>query len=417
MKGAGAKALIALALTPIVAGIFLAAVTAVFALPNDPIIAHLLERPETLMARRADNGRVIDADTECIGLSVGLDLTEPRGNLLHRTVNAQSLYGCDVLMRHFAGSNEQVQDYFRYWHGYLVIARPALSAMPYNDLRGLLFTFSAGLFVWLLWRVGADFGPRTALALASPFVVLNAMGLFVVVTKAVTWFLAVGAALYLSRRRKADTPYLAFFCVGALTAFFDFFTAPAFVFCFAALIWALYERRAGRTPTWMQAISLGAFAGAGWAGLILIKIAIAAIVLPGDVWGDFVNAALFRVRGDSEYVDSFIPGVALYKNLAALKSVWAPIAIVAFFILPVATKARRARWAALVREKSVLLGIAAAPLLWIEIFSNHTQIHAAFTQINYAPAFILAALVLADASVLPARRNPRPAATGAGPAI
>ncbi len=405
MRGAGVKALIALALTPILAGVFLISVMAVFALPNDPIIAHLVERPETLMARRADNGRVIDADTECIGLSVGLDLSEPRGSLLHRTVNAQSLYGCDALLRHLAGSKEQVRDYFRYWHGYLVIARPALSVMPYNDLRGLLFTFSIGLFVWLLWRVGADFGSRTALAFAAPFVVLNAMGLFVVVTKAVTWLLALAAALYLSRRQKAEAPYLVFFGVGALTAFFDFFTAPAFVFCFAALIWALYEKRAGRTPSWMQAISLGAFAGAGWAGLILIKIAIAAMVLQSDVWGDFINAALFRVNGESEYVDSFIPGVALYENLAALKSVWAPVAIVAFFILPFATKARRARWAALFREKSVLLGIVAAPLLWIEVFSNHAQIHAAFTQINYAPAFILASLVLADASAASAKRS------------
>jgi hypothetical protein len=399
MNGAGAKALIALALAPVIAAIFLAAVVAAFALPNEPIIAHLTERPETLTARRADNGRVIDADTECIGLSIGLDLSEPRGGLLHRAVNAQSLYGCDALMRHVAGSSEQVRDYFRYWHGYLALARPALSIMPYNDLRGFLFTFSAGLFIWLLWRVGDDFGARTALALAAPFVVLNAMGLFVVVTKAVTWFLAIGAALYLSRRKKEEAPFLAFFVVGALTAYFDFFTAPAFVFCFAALIWALYEIRAGRRPSWMQTISLGAFAGAGWAGLILIKIAIAAIVLPGDVWGAFIDAALFRVHGESQYVDSFIPGVALYKNLAALKSVWAPIAVIGFFILPFATAARRARWATLARDKSVLLGIATVPLVWIEVFSNHTQIHAAFTQINFAPAFVLAGLVLAGRGI------------------
>ena len=67
----------------------------------------------------------------------------------------------------------------------------------------------------------------------------------------------------------------------------------------------------------------------------------------------------------------------------------------------VATKARRARWAGLVRSRSVCLGIAATPLLWMEVFTNHTQIHAAFTQINYAPAFMLAALVLAGSRALP----------------
>jgi hypothetical protein len=145
---------------------------------------------------------------------------------------------------------------------------------------------------------------------------------------------------------------------------------------------------------------MGVFWVAGWAGFILIKIAIAAAILDTNVWRDFIDAALFRVRGETEYVDSFIPGAALYENIAAMKTFWAPVAIIAFFILPLATKARRARWVALIKARSVLLGIAAAPLLWMEVFSNHTQIHAAFTQINYAPAFVLAALVLAGSRAL-----------------
>lgn len=395
------KALLALGLTPFLAAVFLGAIVAVFALPNGAIIENLTDRPDVLVARRADNGRVIDADTECIGMSVGFDLTEPRRDLLHRAVNAQSLYGCDPLVNWFAESKtEVVRDYFRYWHGYLLISRPALSVMPYNDVRGYLFTISLGLFFWLLWRVGEDFGAKTALAIAAPFVVINALGLMVVATKAVTWFLAIGAGLALSRRKNAEAPYLLFFILGALTAFFDFFTAPAFIACFAAFIWAIYELRALRRPTWTSAVLLGVFWTAGWAGFILIKIAIAAGVLDASVWRDFTDAALFRVRGKTDYVDSFIPGAALFENIAAMKTFWGPVAIISFVILPFATKARRARWAALLSERSVLLGIAGAPLLWMEVFTNHTQIHAAFTQINYAPAFMLAALVLSGSKAI-----------------
>ncbi len=395
------KALIALGLTPLLAAVFLGGVVAVFAIPNEAIIENLTDRPDVLYARRADNGRVIDADTECIGMSVGFDLSEPRGELLDRAVNAQSLYGCDPLANWIGGSKtEAVRDYFRYWHGYLLIARPALAAMPYNDLRGFLFTISLGLFVLLAWRIGEDFGPKTALAIAAPFIVINALGLMVVATKAVTWFLAIGAGLALSRRKRAETPFLLFFILGALTAYFDFFTAPAFIFCFAAMVWAIYEMRAVKAPGWRQFISLGAFWGAGWAGFILIKILIAEAVLDANVWRDFIDAALFRVRGETDYVDSFIPGAALYENISAMKSFWGPVAIISFVILPLATKARRARWAALIRERSVLLGVAAAPLLWMEVFTNHTQIHAAFTQINYAPAYILSGLVLAGSRAL-----------------
>lgn len=402
MNEAAKKALLALGLTPVLAALFLAGVLAVFAIPNEAIVKNLTDRPEVLLARRADNGRVIDADTECIGMSVGLDLSVPRENLLRRAVNAQSLYGCEPLARYFEGSRaEKVLDYFRYWHGYLLISRPVLAVMPYNDMRGYLFTISIALFGWLLWRIGEDFGAGTALAIAAPFVVLNAIGLMVVATKAVTWFLAIGAGLFLSRRKSPETPLLLFFVLGALTAYFDFFTAPAFIFCFAAMILAIYEARATRSPQWAPLAALGVFWGAGWAGFILIKIAIAAGVLGGGVWRDFIDAALFRVRGETDYVDSFIPGMALYENIAAMKTFWGPVAIISFVILPFATNARRARWAALVKSRSVYVAIAAAPLFWMEVFTNHSQIHAAFTQVNYAPAFMLAALVLAGSRALP----------------
>ena len=66
------KAGAAFLLAPVLAVLFASLVTGVFALPNAPIAEHLLEREDLLDDRRTNNGRVIDADTECIGLSVGL---------------------------------------------------------------------------------------------------------------------------------------------------------------------------------------------------------------------------------------------------------------------------------------------------------------------------------------------------------
>ncbi len=403
MNAALRKAIIALAATPLIAALFLAGVIAAFSAPNAAILASLNDRPELMYERRADNGRVIDADTECIGLSIGLyESNDPPEGVLRRAVNAESLYGCEPLQHWIAtGAANAHRDYFRYWHGATLVFRPMLAVMPYNDLRGLLFTVSAMLLGWLCWRVGADFGPATALAFAAPFMVINALGLWVVATKAVTWLLAIGAAIFFSRRKTGEAPVLAFFALGALTAYFDFFTAPAFVFAMAALVWAIYAMKGeGAFPSWPQFLASGVFWSVGWAGFILVKIAVAAHFLDVDVWGDFTDAALFRVRGQSDHVDGFMPGAALAQNIAALKSVWAPIAVIAFFILPFATRARRARWAALVQSRSVMIAIAAAPLLWLEVFSNHSQIHAAFTQINFAPYFILAGLVLARSPAL-----------------
>ncbi|MEZ5895310.1 MAG: hypothetical protein R3C40_10590 [Parvularculaceae bacterium] len=403
------KALIALAATPLIAALFLAGVVAAFSVPNAAILVNLTDRPELIYERRANNGRVIDADTECIGLSIGLyESDAPPQGLVRRAVNAESLYGCAPLQRWIAdGEAGAHRDYFRYWHGATLVMRPMLAVMPYNDMRGFLFTLSAVLLGWLCWRVGADFGPATALAFAAPFVILNALGLWVVATKATTWLLAIGAAIVFSRRKAAEAPVLAFFALGALTAFFDFLTAPAFIFAMAALVWAIYAAGGeGAFPSWRQFLASGVFWSVGWAGFVLVKIILAAHFLDLDVWGDFTDAALFRLRGQSEHVDGFIPGAALVANIASLKSVWGPVAVIAFFILPFVTRDRRASWAGLFQERSVVLAIAAAPLLWLEVFSNHSQIHAAFTQINFAPYFILAGLVLARSPALARSAKP-----------
>ncbi len=394
----GRKAVIAALLAPALLAAFVLLLTGAFALPNGPIVANLLDRPDLIDDRRADNGRVIDADTECIGLSVGLYRAPgPPASAFERAMGAQSLYGCEQFLKWLeTGEPTAHREYFRYWHGYAAIARPALSLIAYNDLRGHLFTISAGLLAALAWRLGRDFGAATGLAIALPFAVLNAMGFWVVATKAVSWFLAVGGALAASRRPREEPPVLVFFILGALTAFFDFLTTPALIFALPALVYFLYAVRNGEVSRpFLQLLALGAFWAAGYVGLWAAKFAVAAAVLDADVWRDVAGAAATRLRGRSEYIDTFLPGAAIYANFAALKVFWGPVAILLFMILPAATSARRSRWARLWREGRIFLAVAAIPIAWLELLSNHSQIHAAFTHLNFAPAAMIALMVLA----------------------
>ena len=299
------------------------------------------------------------------------------------------------------GETNAHRDYFRYWHGYTLIVRPALSVLPYNDLRGHLFNISALLFGILIWRLARDFGVAAAGAIAAPFIVLNAIGFWVVVTKAVTWFLLMGGSLAVSRRVTAEPPLILFFILGAFTAFFDFFTTPALIFALPAFIHFLYWRRdQDFDDPWRRLVALGVFWGAGYVGLWAAKIMVASAALDLPVWRDVMEAALFRLRGASEYVDSFLPGVAIYENFASLKTFWGLVALVAFVIMPLMTAARRESWVSLWREARVFLAIALIPVLWLELLSNHSQIHAAFTQLNLALLLMVSALVLAGRAPL-----------------
>ena len=389
------KAVICFALVPICIGVFTALLTLAAMVPNATILENSLDRPDVLLSRRADNGRVIDADTECIGLSVGM-IEMPDEKPMVRAIRAQSVYGCDHYIDHLAGGQSfQPREYARYWHGYTIISRPVLSVLTYNDLRGILFACSVVLFGLLLWRIGTDFSAQTALALAVPFLVLNAMGFWVVATKAVSWFLVIGGAIILPRR--VQPPLIGFFVLGALTAFFDFLTAPALIFALPALLFVLGVRARGDVALfdqWRDVIWLGVFWAAGYAGLWACKITLADAMLEGHVWADALSQAAFRLRGETHLVEAYWPGMALYKNLAALKSLWGPIAIGLFVIGPLSTAARRGMLMQIVRHGRLPLALACVPLIFMELLSNHAQIHAAFTQLNFAPLFFIAALIL-----------------------
>ena len=391
------KAALALVLIPVLAAVFARILALAYAVPDAPIIAAILERPSVVLDRRADNGRVIDADTECIGLSVAVYRADTLERAhMDRALRAESLFGCDQLMHWLqTGQTNRDQIYARYWHGYQALLRPLLFVMPYNDMRGLFFTASIIALALLVLRVGRDFGAAAAVAIAAPFLVVNAMGLMVVATKAPTFLLAVIGALVVFSRRKTEAPALLFFLLGAVTAFFDFLTAPALVGSLALFFWALKERRDGRRDSLPAALTLGAFFVVGWAGLITAKFVIAELTLGAGAFAQSLGAGLARLRAPNEAIETFLPGAALAANFKALKSVWLIAALAAFIVAPLIRVDARRRLIAEARRPSALLVAALAPIVWLELFSNHSQIHAAFTQVNLIPSFALVGLALA----------------------
>lgn len=364
--------------------------------PNEPVIEHLLERPDVLTARRANNGRVIDADSECIGLSIGIfrNDDEPVSNF-RKTVEAESLLGCEPLLYWLEkGETNASLDYYRYWHGYLIVARPLLSVLSYNDVRGILFTLSVGLLGLLAWRVGHHHSALAGLSVLLPFMFLNGLGYWIVVTKAVGWFVIVIASLYVVRQKNDDPPLLAFFFAGAATVVLDFLNAPLLSLAMPAFLWFFFRSARSFSDNLKIFLAMSGFWFAGYIGLWIAKFMVASLVLDGPVWADVIGSVTNRLRGQSHYIDSFLPGMALYKNLASLKTLWGPATIIMFVVAPLLSARGRQGFITVWRDQKILVVIAAVPLLWLELLSNHSQIHAAFTHLNFAPALMLSSLCL-----------------------
>jgi hypothetical protein len=398
------RALQSLIAAPIIAAIFLLALMAAETAPTAPIVRHLAEDQEMFAAPRLRvlTGRKIDVGTECLGVSFALPPSAIEQSLVERAVRSRVLTSCPALTSYIAGgalSEADVDDYHRYWHGYAAISRPLLALMPYRDLRMLTFNIVLGLFLALGYRLAKDFSLKFAFAVLLPFYIVNFAGFFILWTKAVSWIVMLGGGLYFasSRRPYQGDPLLAFFLLGALTAYFDLLTTPLMIFGVPAYIYFFYLMRGGAAPgprgLFLRLAAIGGFWFAGYAGLWTAKFTLSTAVIGPAAIGDVVSAAANRINGDWDSVKHFL-GAATLENLEAFKPIWGGAAFALFFILPFVRARRRRAALLLARRAPVFVMLAIAPFIWFEVLSNHSQIHGLFTHAILVLTFIPLSLIL-----------------------
>ena len=393
---------LALLLTPILAAAFVALLAAALALPDKPVADHIAEDAALFEHPRIHSfsGRKIDVGTECIGVSYGLG--DANASLFEAAVRSPVIYDCPTLLAFVEhGDRSGAGDYTNYWHGYAAISRPLLALFPYHDVRMLTFNAMAILFGFLALGIARSAGARFAFAALLPFFFVNYSGFFELWTKAAPWIVMLVAANVIVRTNwtRGRRPYLLFYFAGAATAYLDLLSTPLLVFGYPAALYFLFAPRTERLGARSQVLllaAIGAFWTIGYAGLWLMKPAIAAAVLGPEVWAEFARTAAFRINGAYESVKHFV-GAGTLENLEAFKGLWGGLAIITFFIIPLARSKTRARLVAIAGQAPAVALLAVSPFIWYEILSNHSQIHGLFTHANLVLTFLPFSLALANA--------------------
>lgn len=388
-------------LIPLLAGLFLLALAGAQSLPNAPIEKHLAVDTVDFSKDRpyAFNGRKVDMTTECIGVSYGIGA--PEKGAVDRAARSPVFLGCPTLLAHLSGAPAATSDYARYWHGYAVLSRLLLSALPYHDVRMLIFNAVVLLFFTLGLSLYRKFGLTFAFAVLFPFFFINYAGFMTLITKAVTWFVALGGAIYFARAERPyrRDPFIAFFIIGALTSYLELLTTPLFVFGFCAFIYffEFYRRGGGAGPRgdFLRLFLAGGFWAAGYALLWITKFMIAAAVIGPDLWRDVVETAAFRLNGAYESTKPWF-GAATLENFEVFHVGWGAVVIVVFLIMPFARPQRRRAALDFARRGPVYVALGLSPYAWFELMSNHSQIHGIFTHANLVLFFLPLSLILFD---------------------
>ena len=378
--------------------LFVASLTAVFALPQSRIITNLKaslpvlrsegKYPRLVMGK--NNVYRLDNFDDAHWLDIAI-VTEPGGPL----VNAMAMYQgavrnndtIELLAHDLAEPREAPGGYSYYWHGYQVFLRPALMAFNYGEIRYLNI-----LLMGMLASVVALVAARKADALAAgTFVFALLLSGFWAVPLTINlssdaYLMLIGSLVVLLWAEKPSFRALAvemFFVLGMLTSFFDNATNPLITLGvplgFALIVFARNDPQGSEWRDVGFAAKAAVAWGVGYVASWVSKWLIGTAVLGYNVVQAGVSQLLFRT-GAAEAKSQQLSAVEW--NLRNLFPLVRPdrfsaglllLLVVVGAILVLVILCHRP--AVEIRRRLAVLVVAPLPFIYYVVLSNLTLIH------------------------------------------
>lgn len=325
-----------------------------------------------------------DNFTDCVMLNIaaGADNGHPVASAMDNTLH---MSGRDIIAstsRLLDGNPVEARSYARYWHGYQVLLRPLLCLTDYRGIRvinGAALALLALLCIVIgYWRVSRPF----ALSLAAGLLLTGCwiVPLNMQFTSCFAVMLAALLAVMLGQRALHSTgaASVAFFVIGGVTQYLDLLTTPLITLGLPLIAWMLIHKpgRASRTV-----VLLSLMWGLGYASLWASKWLIAGLVTGNDVLGDAINSVRIRSVGGEMAEQGLTAADILrgyWNHFAALGLAgWGALA--ALTIAVVALYRCCGRPYRVIGGNLWLLLVAAMPLVWALVLTQHTFLHHFFT--------------------------------------
>lgn len=272
-----------------------------------------------------------------------------------------------------------IRQYGRYWHGYEVPLTTLLLFTDYSGIRVVNFILYFVLMLAALWLTWRRCSPAMAIALlipilitASPILVPLAMqyiGCHIIM------FAAIIVALLIPREKGGQYVCAAsfFVIVGAVTAFIDLLTTPVITLGVPAVV---YIARHGKEDGRLRLLlTICASWGIAYAVMWSSKWLLANMLTGVDVLSDALYRARYRSIGDANDEQIQITTGSIVAHYASkITPTLAAAGLAALGIIVAVMRLAAGSWQRL-RRHAWMLAIAALPLLWFSVMTQHTIVH------------------------------------------
>ncbi len=305
-----------------------------------------------------------------------------------------------------------MQQYGRYWHGYIAILRPVFYFFSVWDTYFINSIMQIAVAFALCLIVYKETGKlRYPLAVLSSYLLLAPMALMSSFQFSPVFYISFLASIFLLTNKRikenSDKLYIFFMCVGIITSYIDFLTYPLLAWAMPLCLFIVCQKNPMDLWTGLKKIIGTAVSWTvGYVGMFLSKWVILYLVCGKEAYVDcYTGEAFDALRGLSddlkvtkEVFNRFEVLTTnwrhyLYAGYILIISLWIIWGIVNYF-----------RGQLNVESKTALLFIITfSSPAWYIVFNTHTAIHHFFTYRIYG-ASILAFILAVSISVTEEKR-------------
>ena len=291
----------------------------------------------------------------------------------------------------YAGTANVKILYERYWHGYLVFLRPALTFLSYVEIRHALTALLLLGTGWLLLLAKRRVGIKVSLALLFGLIVVDVPYVGQLIQFSSVFLIGLFASIYyLATYKKQKTAYALFFTVGGITSFFDLLTAPLIPLGLLLILSVCLDeekRILEKCLAWV----------AGYSLLWSSKWFLAQWLFVPDALLSVTSRIFQRTTG---YVDEgFNNTLAILQNVRELFSLNEAgfFALLAIVFIGVVMLLRYGSWS-IGRFRNIVpwLLVGATPYVWYFVLANHSYLHAWFTYRNQFMTIVALSIIFAE---------------------
>lgn len=274
-------------------------------------------------------------------------------------------------------------DYARYWHGYAVILRPAMTVLSIINLRYLNMLLILGLFLLCYWHCRRRLGAWAAFLFSAGLMMsflLIAPFCQQYMTVSVLTLLASYLLLRFWERLRSRLPEC-FLMLGSLVCFFDFLTFPVLALGYPLLLVLLLKCKEGcRTgDMWGTTIGLSAIWMAGYALTWLGKALVGGMLTNENVLASILEQVVLRTTGTRDTAAAQNVQITVADAIGKNMETFFMGSNAAFFaVLFLLTIGRALRSRQPVRAWIRALPVAAValyPFIWYGVMRNHVRVH------------------------------------------